>query len=240
MSEQVQPVKHRRIADTLAEEIRAGSPANGGRLPGEYALAVRFGVSRNTVRQALGELARRGMIATESGKGSFVTFDDRPLDQRLGWARALAGQGVASTTRIVRMALVDDPELAGRLGLGRSDFLALDRVRAIEDGPAISLERARVPAVGALRDAPGRGLVGGSLTATLHAAGRYAHHGEERIDVVALDEEQAGLLGREPGATFLRTLRISRTMDGQLVEHTESLLDPSRFQIRLEFGGQAQ
>src|SRR5215470_10282534 len=116
MSAQVQPVKHRHIAETLAREIRAGTPANGAKLPGEHALAVRFGVSRNTVRQALAELARQGMIATESGKGSFVTFDDRPLDQRLGWARALAGQGVATTTRIVRLELVRDPELAGRLG----------------------------------------------------------------------------------------------------------------------------
>jgi GntR family transcriptional regulator len=239
MSGQVQPVKHRHIAETLAREIRGGSPANGAKLPGEHALAVRFGVSRNTVRQALAELARRGMIATESGKGSFVTFDDRPLDQRLGWARALAGQGVTTETRTVRMELIHDADLAARLGLDDDEFLALDRVRAVVDGPAISLECARVPAVGPLRAAPHDGLIGDSLTATLHAAGRYADHGEEHIDVLALDDQQAALLGRSPGDKFLHTRRISRTLRGELVEHTDSMLDPARFQIRLQFGGQS-
>ncbi|GAA5197619.1 GntR family transcriptional regulator [Rugosimonospora acidiphila] len=233
-------MKHRHIAETLAREIRAGSPGNGAKLPGEHALAVRFKVSRNTVRQALAELARQGMIATESGKGSFVVFDDRTLDQRLGWARALAGQGVTTDTRIVRMELVRDPGLADSLGVEDDEFLAVDRVRAIAGGPAISLECARVPAVGRLREAPDDGLVADSLTATLHAAGRYADHGEERIDIVALDERQAALLGRQPGDTFLHTLRISRTLGGELVEHTDSLLDPARFQIRLQFGERHQ
>ncbi len=135
------------------------------------------------------------------------------------------------------MELIHDAELAARLGLDDDEFLALDRVRVVVDGPAISLERARVPVVGPLRAAPHDGLVGESLTATLHAAGRYADHGEERIDVLALDAEQAALLGRSPGDTFLHTQRTSRTLRGELVEHTDSLLDPARFQIRLQFGG---
>jgi DNA-binding GntR family transcriptional regulator len=71
------PLKHRNIARTLAREIRTGRRKRGSRLPGEHALAARFSVSRNTIRSALTELSGEGLIATHSGKGSFVTFDGR-------------------------------------------------------------------------------------------------------------------------------------------------------------------
>ncbi len=66
------PLKHERISAALAGEIEAGHFQPGARLPGEVALAQRFGVSRSTVRTALAELAEGGLIATRTGKGSFV------------------------------------------------------------------------------------------------------------------------------------------------------------------------
>ena len=66
------PLKHERISATLAAEITAGRLAPGAQLPGEVALAQRFGVSRTTVRAALAELSEAGLLATRTGKGSFV------------------------------------------------------------------------------------------------------------------------------------------------------------------------
>ena len=43
------------------------------------------------------------MIATRSGKGSYVTFDGRPLDGQLGWARALQAQGIRSESTVLRI-----------------------------------------------------------------------------------------------------------------------------------------
>ena len=66
------PLKHERISATLAGEISAGHLRPGAQLPGEVTLARRFGVSRTTVRAALAELSRGGLITTRTGKGSFV------------------------------------------------------------------------------------------------------------------------------------------------------------------------
>jgi GntR family transcriptional regulator len=49
-------------------------------------LNLRLLLVRGTVRSALAELAQRDLIATQSGVGSFVTFDGVALDQSLGWA----------------------------------------------------------------------------------------------------------------------------------------------------------
>lgn len=228
-------LKHERIVATLAGEIRRGRLPHGSRLPGEHELASRFDVSRNTVRQALAELGSRGLIATHSGKGSFVTFDDRAIDDRLGWTRALAEQGVCTHTSTVRLELVTDAELAERFTLATTEFVAIDRLRSIVDGPPVSLERSRVPATGPLRDLPLRG-VGESLYTELLAAGLVPVRGEEWAGLATLTDAEARLLRRPPRERFLHTTRLSLGAHGEFVEHVDSLLDPDRFRLHLRFG----
>ena len=227
-------LKHERIVEQLAKDIRVGRLPNGSQLPGENALAAQFSVSRNTVRQALTELGNQGLIATHSGKGSFVTFDDRTIDDRLGWTRALAEQGVCTVTKVVRLELLDDPELASRLDVP-GPFVAIDRVRSIVDGNPISLERSRIPAVGALRELPTRGTVD-HIYDDLRSVGLVPETGEEWVELARLTAEEASLLGRAEGERFLRTRRLTRDENGRFVEYVESVLDPDRFRLYLTFG----
>jgi len=129
---EVARLKHERIAEVLAREIRRGRLGYGERLPGESALAQRFSVSRNTVRAALSELGDAGLITTRSGKGSFVTFDGQRLDDRHGWAQALRDRGAELTVTVLRCERVHDVGLARRLGVPGPAFLAVDRVRATD------------------------------------------------------------------------------------------------------------
>ncbi|MFJ9708736.1 GntR family transcriptional regulator [Streptomyces sp. NPDC101234] len=228
--------KHHRIARVLADEIRSGVHADGSRLPGEHALRERFGVSRTTLRQALQVLGEEGLISTHAGIGSFVTFDGTPLDNRLGWTRALAEQGTELTTEILRFEEVTDPALAARLELASTAFVALDRVRRLPGGQGVSLERSRVPAVGILAGLPGRGLDGGSLSRTLIAAGRITDSGEGVVSVRGLEEAEAEVLRRSPGTSFLRLDQVYRAADGSVVEQVGSLLDPAHFELHVRSG----
>lgn len=228
-------LKHEHIVEELAREIQVGRLPNGAQLPGENALAARFGVSRNTVRQALTELGNQGLIATHSGKGSFVTFDDRAIDERLGWTRALAEQGVQTVTTLVRLDIVEEPELAVLFDLDSARLVAIDRVRTIVDGAPISIERSRIPAIGPLAELPGRGQVD-HIYDDLRSAGLVPEVGEEWAELTRLTPEDALLLGRPEGERFLRTRRLSRDTDGRFVEYVESLLDPDRFRLHLNFG----
>ena len=67
------------------------------------------------MRAALAELGEAGLIATRTGKGSYVLFDGHSLDNPFGWARALADQGIASRVRTVAVRSIEDQELARRL-----------------------------------------------------------------------------------------------------------------------------
>ncbi|HWD82271.1 MAG TPA: GntR family transcriptional regulator, partial [Kribbella sp.] len=164
-------LKHEQVARVLAREIKSGVVRRGSQLPGEVELAKRFSVSRNTVRAALAVLAEDELIATRTGKGSYVLFDGRPLDGRLGWTHALSEQGVETRMRTVRIELEDDPGLAERFELDSPSFVVIERVRQLTDGTSISLERSRIPALDTLRDLPERGLDNGSISVTLNRAG---------------------------------------------------------------------
>jgi GntR family transcriptional regulator len=229
-------LKHQFVAAKIREAIVSGAYADGTLLPGENALAERFAVSRTTVRGALERLAADKLIDTRTGVGSFVTFDGASLDQVPGWGLALAMGGVAAEVDIIRAERIFDPELAAEVASPSLNFLALDRIRRLSDGHAISLERSRVPATGVLAQVPEDGLIDDSLTATMAAAGVVPTSGEQWIAVAPLGVEDAKLLGRQPGAQFLTSVRVAKDADGAFAEKVVSWLDPERFRLHVRFG----
>ena len=62
----------RRIARVIADRIVAGDLRPGDMLPSERELAVRFGVSRPLVREALRSVEELGLVETRPGRGTFV------------------------------------------------------------------------------------------------------------------------------------------------------------------------
>ncbi|MEV6873888.1 GntR family transcriptional regulator [Amycolatopsis sp. NPDC051128] len=225
--------KRQHLIGDLTELIRSGRLAHGERLPGENQLALRYQVSRGTVRSALSELQQLELISTQAGVGSFVTFDGVQLDQQIGWARALADAGAPVTTELLGIETVEDRSLEEEFG--EKTYVAVRRLRREHDR-GISLETATVSAAGPLAGLPETGLLDGSLTKTLEAAGRISVGGDQWISTERLDVRAAGLLGRSIGELFLRAERTSVDVEGLLVERVVSLLDPDRFQFHLTFG----
>jgi DNA-binding GntR family transcriptional regulator len=65
-------LEYQRVADGIAARIRRGEFRPGDRLPGEHALAEEYQAAVGTVRRAMVELRKRGLVETLWGKGSFV------------------------------------------------------------------------------------------------------------------------------------------------------------------------
>lgn len=80
------------VADRLVAALVAGEYPLGGRLPSERELAVRYGVGRPTVREALKSLQVIGLLDVRHGEGTFVADGHGEfLATALGWS-ALLGQ----------------------------------------------------------------------------------------------------------------------------------------------------
>ena len=66
--------KYAQIVSWVHQQIACGLLNEGDKLYTESALCERFGVSRQTVRQALGLLATEGVISRQRGSGSYIRF----------------------------------------------------------------------------------------------------------------------------------------------------------------------
>lgn len=69
--------KHELLRDYLLGELKSGRLLPGQALPTELDLSRRLRISRNTIRQAFGELEQNGLIRRVRGKGTFVK-DSQP------------------------------------------------------------------------------------------------------------------------------------------------------------------
>lgn len=70
-----------KLADAIAADIAAGKLSQGAALPGERAMTELHGVSIGTVRRAIVELRKRGLVATLPAKGTYVIgAQDSPAD----------------------------------------------------------------------------------------------------------------------------------------------------------------
>ena len=84
---------YERVRQAIATSISDGTYDPGDRLPSEARLAEDLGVNRLTVRRAIEELARAGVVESRQGSGTYVSAPivRLPLSQRLSTDSLVAG-----------------------------------------------------------------------------------------------------------------------------------------------------
>src|SRR3989304_3864057 len=92
---------YRQIKADLLEQIKSGQLPPGERIESELELMARYGVSRATVRQALGQLVAEGYLEIRRGLGTYVATPK--LEQGLGgfysFSREIERLGMRAGTR---------------------------------------------------------------------------------------------------------------------------------------------
>lgn len=69
--------KHEQLRNYLIAQVESGTLAAGDALPSEHRLAEILGIARSTVRQALANLERGGIVRRIHGKGTFIHEEAR-------------------------------------------------------------------------------------------------------------------------------------------------------------------
>lgn len=229
------------LRDALLREVRDGGLGPGDRFPSETAIRDRFGVSRATVRQALDDLERGGVIRKVQGLGSFVSAPKiRHVPLLAGFSELAASQGFTPSHRVLSSTVEEvRAESAGELGLPEGTRCRLLRRLFLADGNAVGLAETWLP-VDALRGHEGllaRDRLGpGSMYEVLRSEpiGLVLDHAVETISPGVVDALSAQVLGCEPGAPVLLIRRLTYTPDEQPVESTRLVFVGDRYEYRVE------
>lgn len=233
-----QPLYHQ-IYRQLRDAILGGLYPDGDELPSEQALEQRFGVSRITVRRAVEELARLGLVERRQGRATRVCRrpGSLPLAADVeGELRNTLVIGLETEVEVIGCARVPAPPgiaEALRLAPGAGVLHAV-RLRRREGLPFCHTE-AFVPEALAsgidadvLRQRP--------LLLLLEEAGLVLARVEQVITAVAAAEPEAGRLGVAAGTPLLRLTRVIHDLQGRPVQQITALFRPDRYDYRLSLG----
>src|SRR5262249_10859709 len=136
------------IQQDLASSIASGALAPGSQLPSEEELVRRYNVSRTTVRKAVQELERLGLIEIRRGRGTFVRPEKltQQFTELTGFVEDMVALGLQPSARVLGTARTEADEMVARqlrVPIG-TEVMQIRRVR-IADGVALSLDETYLP-----------------------------------------------------------------------------------------------
>jgi GntR family transcriptional regulator len=227
---------HIQIHENLVLQLTSGKFGPGAELPAEAVLCVHYGVSRGTIRQALAELARDGLIERHPGRGSFLRRPKLEGNILGSYSQFLVegpplDRGARVLDCVVRKA---DPVLAKALGLGHDRSVVVLRRLRFAGGVPVTLQTSALPAalfprlakhnlterhlVDVLRDEYGVTLV----------------RAEEFIEPAICSAFDARQLGIKTGAPVFQIERRTFMPDGRIGEFRRAVMRGDVYRYRLD------
>lgn len=209
----------------------------GDALPSERELTQRYGVSRTTVRLALNELERMGLIVRRHGKGTFVAENKNEITDLSGtysFTEQMKELGRVPLTTILEFEVVEATKnIAAHLGLRIGDgAISMKRLRSA-DGVPMMVEYTWVPS----------SAMPGLTRADLERKSLYGlmeedyqikiHVANEEFCASVADRADAELLGIKEGAPVLSLERTTYMDRNVIVEYTLSIARADQFRYKV-------
>jgi GntR family transcriptional regulator len=231
------PLYHQ-IVQNITELIEEGKLDHGSMLPSEWELTNLYSVSRLTVRQALKDLERNGLVTRRHGIGTFVSTP--PTTQltpsKMSFSQKMRQIGKKPSHKIISLTRIPAPkEVANMLQISeKAPVIELVRVRYADEEP-IMIETAYLPSE-RFPDLTEENLAAGSLYQYLNE--RYS------ISIVAVDQtlqpvlvkpRQAPLLDVEAGSPAIMTKLVAYARNNVPVEYSWSITGGDKCKFYFHF-----
>ena len=225
-------MKRMQVRDQLRLMIEDRPP--GELIPSERDLSEQFGVSRPTLRAAIEDLARDGLLVRHHGRGTFT--NNRTAMKELAPTAAAARFTVPPAdswrSRVEQFRIEPaGPRLGKRMRVSPCEnLLFVSRVKIVDDAP-MAIEEIRIP----LSLVPGvepSDFESGSLYQLLRL--RYnviATAAVQTTEPTVTDAEESRLLEIPLYAPALLFERTTRDAHGQVIEYARSIYRGDRYRI---------
>jgi GntR family transcriptional regulator len=207
-----------RMRGELLAELLDGTFSRGVKLPNEDELAERSGVSRATVREAVGGLVEAGYLTRRHGSGTYVagTLPRRhALDTSVSYLTMIREAGMEPGLDILEQseheASAEEAE-ALRVQVGEP-LLRVERIRTADGRPVVySVDRLPRRYTGS-----GNEKLNASLYEVLEKAGHGVHGASAQLVPVVAEQWLGDLLAVEAGTPLLHIDQTDFDGDGHPV-----------------------
>lgn len=248
LSAKLQPNSDRPLYDQLVDIIKkyvsAGILSAGDMLPSEAALCESLGISRSTVRQAIGSLEEEGLVVRKQGRGTFVAEPAmrRRNDNVYSFTSEVMALGHKPSSTILEFDTIrPDEKLQRMLSLQSGDIpvFRFVRIRRL-DGLPLLLETSYYPRY-VYPNLTREILETHSMYSLLYEVGIVPASAEDSYRAVILGEREAELLGCAPGSPGFYHERRTKSDLGEIFEFTQSLIrgDRTRLDVLMQKNGVA-
>jgi GntR family transcriptional regulator len=222
------PPLYEQLRSQLRDRIERGVYRPGDLFPSEAELIAEHSVSRITVRRAIAELQREGLVITRQGAGTYVSDPSRAGAQCLfSFTSVVLREGRVPGARLISMAIEHGhADVAGRLGLPMDAALFhIKRLRTVDEEP-VFLSDAYIPA-SVLPNVARDDLAPSGLDQSLYRLIERHHpvplaDGEEVATAVIADEEVRGIFALPQHSPVIRNTCLLRDRNGSPIIYEEA------------------
>lgn len=224
------------LKEVLRTRILDGTYPPLSRMPSEAELGKLFDVSRITVRQALGDLQKEGLIFKIHGKGTFVAkpkaFQNVSTLQGLGESMTQRGYEVINRLRSFK-TVPANAQVAARLQVAEGENVVQIKRARLVNRELVSLEITWLPEhVGKRLEKAD--LVSRDIFLILeNDCALPLGHADLAIDAILADAELAVALEVQEGSPVMRIERLTHTADGTPLDYEHLYYRGDAFQYRL-------
>lgn len=222
------------LKNALVADIDAGHYKPHDRLMSERELGEKFKVSRMTVRQALTDMIRDGILYTQVGKGTYVSESKikQELQTLTGFTQDMAARGTVASGQVLEARLLTATlTLAAIFSVPmNTDLVLLSRLRLSDDMP-LAIEEAYIrhqvcPGILA-HDFSRESLY--NVLATQYNT--ILVRAEQTMEASLATAKEAELLRVTPPSPVLRIERLSYNEQNLLVEYVKSTYRGDRYKF---------
>jgi len=201
---------HAQIEEYLRDLIQNEKYKNGGAfLPKEVALSNEFGVSRNTIRQAISKLVQEGLIERKKGVGTKVIQKriSTRLDNWISFTKEMRNQGVEVVNYLVKITKVQADDKVSQIFMipKTKEVWKLEKIRGSKDAKhlySVSYFHPRIGITGTE-----------NFNQPLYELLENEHHvianiSKEKLKAIKSDKNITNLLEIKPGDPILKRERL--------------------------------
>ena len=228
--------KREAVRERLVQLVDALAP--GAAIPAERTLAPELGVSRTTLRSAIDELVREGLLVRRQGSPTVVAQERERVAQPLrmvSFAEDMLSRGLTPSSRTLSFSTVPaGARLGRRLGVPPEAQVHRALRLRLADGVPIALETLHVP-VDLLPGFTAADLEDPGLYAVLRTrGGTTVARGSQTIEPTVLEADEARLLEVPHHAPAFLFERSTCDATGRTVEFVRSLYRGDRYRLVAE------